>query len=121
MTPTRDESGAVTAEAAVVLPVLVLFALGLAWLVALGATEVRALDAARETARALARGEDPQASVGLGARVATAGAQISVQHEGESIAVTVDAPVRGPGGIFAFLPVYHARASAVAAEEQAWP
>lgn len=117
MARARDESGAVTAEAAVVLPVLVLFALGLAWLVALGATQVRALDAARETARAAARGEDPAASRDLGLRVATSGARITVHDEGETILVTVDAPVRGPGGIFAFLPTYHARASAVAAQE----
>jgi hypothetical protein len=121
MMRTRDESGAVTAEAAVVLPVLVLFALGLAWLVALGATQVRALDAARETARALARGEDPQTSVGLGARVATPGAEIAVADEGDTVVVTVDAPVRGPGGLFEFLPSYHARATAVAAEEPTWP
>lgn len=113
----RDEDGAVTAEAAVVIPVLLLVALGLAWLVALGATQVRALDAARETARAAARGEDPATSIGLGKQVATDGARISVRDEGETIVVTVDAPVRGPGGIFAFLPVHHARASAVAAEE----
>lgn len=117
MTPARNDSGAVTAEAAVVLPVLVLFALGLAWLVALGATQVRALDAARETARAVARGEDPDTSVGLGRRVATSGARISVSDEGDTILVTVDAPVRGPGAIFAFLPTYHARAHAVAAQE----
>jgi hypothetical protein len=117
MARTRDESGAVTAEAAVVIPVLVLFALGLAWLVALGATEVRSLDAAREVARAVARGEDTATSVGLGRRVATAGARIAIRDEGGTIEVTVDAPVRGPGGLFAFMPTYHARASAVAAEE----
>jgi hypothetical protein len=119
--PRDDEAGAVTAEAAVVLPVLVLFALGLAWLVALGATQVRALDAARETARAAARGEADDVSVVLGARVATPGARISVHDEGDTVRVTVDAPVRGPGGLFAFLPTYHARATAVAAEEPAWP
>lgn len=113
----RAESGAVTAEAAVVLPVVLLFALGLAWLVALGATQVRALDAARETARALARGEDRASSLGLGRRVATAGARFTVRDEVATIEVTVDAPVRGPGGIFAFVPVYHARARAVAAQE----
>lgn len=117
MTRARDESGAVTAEAAVVIPVLLLVTLGLTWLVALGATQVRALDAARETARAVARGEDPETSVGLGRRVATDGAQISVRDEGATVLVTVDAPVRGPGGLFAALPTYHARAEAVAAEE----
>ncbi|HEY0902738.1 MAG TPA: TadE family type IV pilus minor pilin [Marmoricola sp.] len=113
----RDDDGAVTAEAAVVMPVLVLLALGLAWLVALGATHVRAIDAARETARAVARGEDTTTSVGLGRRVATAGSRISVRDEGDTVLVIVDAPVRGPGGIFGFLPVHHARATAVAAEE----
>jgi hypothetical protein len=113
----RDESGAVTAEAAVVLPIVVLFALGLAWLVALGATQVRSLDAARETARAVARGENTGASIALGHRVATRGAEISVVDEGETIVVTVSAPVRGPGGLFGFLPAYRARASAIAAQE----
>jgi hypothetical protein len=114
---TRTDCGAVTAEAAVVLPVLILVALGLAWLVALGATQVRALDAARETARAVARGEDTTVSIGLGRRVATPGARFSVTDEGDTVRVSVDAPVRGPGGIFGFLPIYHARAEAVAAQE----
>jgi Flp pilus assembly protein TadG len=113
----HDETGAVTAEAAAVLPVLMLFALGLAWLVALGGTQVRALDAARETARAVARGEDSGVSLGLGRQVAPAGARISVHDEGQTVSVTVDAPVRGPGGIFGFLPTYHAHATAVAAQE----
>jgi hypothetical protein len=113
----RNESGAVTAEAAVVLPTLVVFAVGLVWLVALGATHVRALDAARETARAVARGETPASGVALGLRVATASAEITVRDEGETFLVTVDAPVRGPGGLFSFLPTYHVRASAVAAQE----
>lgn len=113
----HDESGAVTAEAAAVLPVLVLFALGLAWLVALGGTQVRALDAARETARAVARGEGPVVSLALGRQVAPAGARIAVHDEGNTVAVTVDAPVRGPGGIFGFLPTYQARATAVAEQE----
>jgi hypothetical protein len=49
--------------------------------------------------------------------VAPSGAQISVLDEGDVVAATVDAPVRGPGGIFAFLPTYHARVTAVAAKE----
>jgi hypothetical protein len=113
----RDQAGAVTAEAAVVLPVLVLLAVGLAWLVALGATQVRALDAARETARALARGKETATGLALGRRVATEGALISVRDEGDTVEVIVDAPVRGPGGLFAFVPAYHVRASAVAAQE----
>jgi len=119
MERTGKQDGAVTAETAMVLPVLVLFALGLAWLVALGATQVRALDAARETARALARGEETGTSLGLGRRVATAGARISVDQGADTVEVTVEAPVRGPGGLFGFLPTYQVRASAVAAQEPA--
>lgn len=113
----RNQHGAVTAEAAVVLPIVVVFAVGLAWLVALGITQVRALDAARETARALARGEDPATSIALGHRVATEGARISVDQDAETLEVTVVAAVRGPGGVFAFVPTYRVRASAVAAQE----
>jgi len=47
----------VTAETALVLPVLVCVAVGLAWLVVLGAAQVRCVDAAREVARLSARGE----------------------------------------------------------------
>jgi len=86
-------------------------------LVALGATQVLALDAARETARAVARGEDVVAGIDLGLRVATPGARIAVRDEGETVLVTVEAPVRGPGGIFAFLPTHRVSAQAVAAEE----
>ena len=114
---TRDDAGAVTAEAAAIIPVLILVALGLTWLVALGATQVRALDAARETARALARGEDRTPSIDLGRRVATPGAQFTVHSDGDTVEVTVDAPVRGPGGIFGFVPTYDVHAVAVAAEE----
>lgn len=113
----RDEAGAVTAEAAVVVPVLLLVTIGLTWLVALGATQVLALDAARETARAVARGDDVAAGIDLGLRVASDGARISVRDEGETILVTVHAPVRGPAGIFAFLPTYRVSARAVAAQE----
>ena len=40
-----------TAETAMALPLIAIFALSMAWLVTIGITEVRALDAARETAR----------------------------------------------------------------------
>lgn len=113
----RDEAGAVTAEAAVVIPMLLLVTIGLTWLVALGATHVLALDAARETARAVARGDDVDTGIDLGLRVAPPGARISVRDEGETILVTVEAPVRGPAGIFAFLPTHRVSARAVAAEE----
>ena len=70
----RDERGAVTAETAVVLPMIAVFAVGLAWLVSLGVVEVRAQDAAREAARVVARGESVAAGTAYARRVATPGA-----------------------------------------------
>ncbi|MFI2708388.1 TadE family type IV pilus minor pilin, partial [Nocardioides sp. CER28] len=53
--PARDR-GAATAELVMVLPALVAVTIGLVWLLSVGAAQVRTVDAARETARALARG-----------------------------------------------------------------
>lgn len=115
--PGRGEHGAVTAETMVALPVLVAVAMGLVWLVALAATQVRVVDAARETARALARDEPAAAAVDLGKRVAPPDAAISVADEEGEVRVRVVAKVRGPGGLFAFLPGVQVDAEAVAAEE----
>ena len=96
---------------------LVGFVLGLVWLVCLGVTQVRVVDAARETARAVARDETHQQAVALGARVAPDGSTISVQDLGDDVRVVVIAEVRGPGGLFRFLPSVHVDAEAVTAAE----
>ena len=80
---TRDEGpgpsdGAATAELAMVLPLLMAVTLGLVWLLAVGAAQVRTVDAARETARAVARGDDQAAAVARGLRVAPDGSRIEV-------------------------------------------
>lgn len=110
------EDGAVTAEAAIALPVLTLVAAALCWLVALGVAQVRAVDAARETARALARDDDRGNALDLGRRVAPDGARFTVERAGGTVRVTVDAHVRGPGGVVTF-PGFDAHATAVAAVE----
>lgn len=59
----RRESGMVTAETAVLAPVVALcLALG-AWVISLAHLQVRLIDAARDTARLVARGEPPSAAV----------------------------------------------------------
>jgi len=113
----RDERGAVTAETAVALPVLVLLGLALAWLVGLGVAQARVIDAARETARAVARGEVTEVAIDLGRQVAPDGADVRVSTEEGSVRVVVTAEVRGPGGLLGFLPGFDARAEAVAAME----
>lgn len=99
-----------------VIPILTLVAAALCWLVALGVAQVRTVDAARETARALARDDDRGAALDLGRRVAPDGARISVETDGSTVRVSVSAQVRGPAGIVTF-PGFDARATAVAAVE----
>lgn len=101
-----------------VIPVLVLVTLGLCWLVSLGVAQVRTVDAAREVARALARADRQEAALDLGRRVAPDGARFAVEEGPTEVEVTVTAPVAAPGGLFSF-PVFDARATAVAAREEA--
>jgi hypothetical protein len=100
-----------------VLPLLLGVTLGLVWLVALAVTQVRVVDAARETARALARDEPQAAAVALGRRVAPDGASFEVEAADDTVRVRVVAEVSGSGGVFAFLPAVDVDSEAVAARE----
>jgi len=111
------DGGAVTAETAVVVPVLMLLSVGLAWLVTIGVTHARVVDAAREAARVVARGESPAAGSALARRVGPDGTRVAVSGDGGTVVVTAVAPVQGPGGLFAFLPAFDVHAQAVAAKE----
>jgi Flp pilus assembly protein TadG len=114
----RSARGAATAELAMVLPLLVAVSIGLVWLLAVGAAQVRTVDAARETARALARGDDQSTAVGRGLAVAPEGSRVAVSRGGGEVRVTVTGRVEGPGGLFAHLPSPTLRADAVAADEE---
>jgi len=113
----RSQRGAVTAEAAVVIPILLSLVLGSAWFVALAATKVRVVDAAREVARVVARGEPEGVAVGQGRRVAPDGTRFSVRRTDGQVVVEATVAVTGPGGLFAFLPELTVESEAVAAEE----
>ena len=113
----RQESGAVTAETAVALPLLAVFAISMAWLVSLGITQVRALDAARETARSAARSDGSGAALALGRRVAPSGSRISLGRGDGTVVVKVSSPVRGPAGLFGHWATFRVEAEAVAAQE----
>ena len=110
------EHGAVTAETAMALPLVAIFAVSMAWLVALGITQVRALDAARETARAAARSDGGGTAVALGRRVAPAGSRFVVGHRDGVVVVRVTSPVRG-AGLFRRWARFEVHAEAVAALE----
>ena len=101
-----------------VLPLMVAVAVGLAWLIALAGTQVRVVDAAREVARATARDEGAGTAVSLGRRVAPRGSTIAVHQREDVVVVRVRSAVRGPGGLFGFLPLVQVHAEAVAAREQ---
>lgn len=113
----RGEQGAVTAETAMTLPLIAVFAVSMAWLVGLGLTQVRALDAARETARAAARSDGTGDAVALGRRVAPPGSRVSVSQGSATVVVRVTSPVGAPAGLFGSWAAIDVHAEAVAARE----
>ena len=87
----------VTAETAVVLPVLLLVLAGaVAAMIAVGA-QLRCVDAAREGARSAARGNPAAAVTAVAAQVAPAGAVIVIRSGADQISVTVSVQVRPLG------------------------
>ncbi len=87
----------VTAETAVVLPVLlVVLAAAVAAVVLVGA-QLRCVDAAREGARAAARGEPAAVVRDLAGRAGPAGATVVTAATGDRVQVTVSARVQPLG------------------------
>ncbi|MGW0711615.1 TadE family type IV pilus minor pilin [Streptomyces sp. NPDC002643] len=86
-----------TAEAAMVLPVLVIFAMALVWALLAACAQIQCVDAARVGARAAARQDPPGAVEAAARRAAPDGARISVDREGDYVRVTVSARSPGPG------------------------
>ncbi|WP_105970966.1 TadE family type IV pilus minor pilin [Streptomyces geranii] len=89
------DRGFVTAEAAVALPVLVLFSLGLVWALLVAAAQIQCVDAARAGARAAARQDPPGAVAEVARGAAPSGAEVAVSREGDLVRVRVVA--RSPG------------------------
>ncbi|MFF1835072.1 TadE family type IV pilus minor pilin [Streptomyces sp. NPDC058231] len=86
-----------TAEAAMVIPALVLFALALLWALMAACAQIRCVDAARAGARAAARSEPEAQVVAVARSAAPDGARIAVERAGELWRVRVTAPMPGPG------------------------
>ncbi|MBP2054477.1 hypothetical protein J2Z21_007486 [Streptomyces griseochromogenes] len=102
-----------TAEAAVVLSVLVAFTMALVWGLLVMAARIQCVDAARTGARAAARQDPPDAVVQVTREAAPRGARVSVAREGDQVRVTVVA--RAP--VLSGLP-FEVREEAVAAAEE---
>jgi len=89
--PTRSQRGAVTAEVAIALPILLtLLFLGV-WLIGVVTANIRCIDAARDVARAVARGEPPETAQEIGRRTAPANATITITRTNSDVQVTVTA------------------------------
>ena len=114
----RPESGAATAELALGIPLLLVLTAGLVWMLAVGAAQVRVIDASREAARAVARGDDIGSAQGVAVRIAPDGARVRVEVGESDVVVTTSARVTGPGGLLGSLPGVTVSAEAVAVVEE---
>ncbi len=113
----RTDAGAATAELALGIPLLVALTAGLVWMLAVGAAQVRVIDATREAARAVARGDDVAAAESVALRIAPDDARVRIEVGGSQVVVTTTARVRGPGGLLASLPGATVSSEAVALVE----
>jgi Flp pilus assembly protein TadG len=87
----------VTAETAVVLPVLLLVLAGAVAAVVLVGAQLRCVDAAREGVRAAARGESAATVADLAGRAGPDGAVVTTGTGGDRVTVTVSARVQPLG------------------------
>jgi hypothetical protein len=83
------DKGFVTAEAAVVLPVLVMFTMALVWGLLVVAAQIQCVDAARTGARAAARQDPADAVVDVARGAAPRDAKVTVSREGDQVRVAV--------------------------------
>ncbi len=113
----RDARGMVTAETAVVLPVLLLV-LGVAVGMLLAvAAQLSCVDAARAAARVAARGEEVAAVQAAARRAAPTGAIVQVRPDGDDVEVRVLVRVRPFGLGLRLLPSLEVSGRALAAVE----
>ncbi len=103
----------VTAEAALVLPLMALFAMALLWMLSISIAKVETVDAARDAARVLARGDAPAVAHEAVRRAAPAGAAVAVDRSSAgAITVTVSVEAHAPGWLLVPLPAVTVSSSA---------
>jgi len=107
----------VTAETAVVLPVLLIVLAMAVWVLACVSAQLRCTDAAATAARVAARGDSTAEAVSAGRRVAPGGADVQVTLVGDQVHAQVQTEVRPFGTALSGLPGFDVRARAVAARE----
>lgn len=107
----------VTAEIAAGFPALVVVLLMAVWAVTIAAGHLRCTDAAREGARAAARGEELAVVRQVAAESAPAGAVVDVVEAGGTVEVEVSVRMSMPGPLGDTLPAPTVSARAVAQAE----
>ncbi|MDX6198894.1 MAG: hypothetical protein QOJ79_2045 [Actinomycetota bacterium] len=107
----------VTAETAVVLPVLLLVLAASIWVLAAVAGQLRCVDAARLGARSAARGDTSADVIATARSTAPAGATVAVLRSGDQVTVTVSGVVRPFGALLGRLPGTPVAATATALVE----
>lgn len=117
----RGDDGMVTAEAALVIPVLLAVTLTLAWAIGVGAAQVKLIDAAREGARLAARGEPQDVVDAAVRRAGPDGAHVEISRSGGTVSVRVVAEVRPGLPVLGDLPGISLQSQAVAADEAGPP
>ncbi|MGY1840100.1 MULTISPECIES: TadE family type IV pilus minor pilin [unclassified Modestobacter] len=93
------EAGMVTAETAVVLPVLLFVLAGAIAAVVVVAGQLRCVDAAREGARAAARGEPAAVVQRIAGAAGPDGAVVGVGRSGDTVTTTVAAVITPLGPV----------------------
>lgn len=111
------QAGFVTAEAAVVLPVLVLVAALLLWGLMAASAQIRCVDAARAAARAAARSEPRDAVLAVAKAAGPPGASVDLRRDGDMLRVRVTAQALGPGRLGRLLSITVGADAAALAED----
>ena len=122
----RRDAGMVTAETAVLMPVLVVVLAAAVFVLACVAGQLKCVDAARSAARLAARGEAVSTVATTAERLAPAGARVVVAPgpglgDAATVEVVVHAQVRPFGRALRVLPGVRVSARAVAAVEPGAP
>jgi hypothetical protein len=111
----------VTAETAVVLPIIAAFALAVLWLVSLAVAEIRLVDSARDAARALALGVGESSVRSQILDRAPSGTRLDVVRKGSDVTVEVSLAADAPGWLLVPLPAVSLHAAATTEAEPGVP
>lgn len=115
--PTPDR-GSVTAETAVLLPVLLVVLAAAVWVLAALSAQLRCVDAARAGARDAARGETSEVVRATAQRLSPDGAVVVTAPNGDLVEVRVTAQIRPFGSLLRVLPAVTVSGRATAAVEE---